>query len=226
MALAKPVSMLLAAGLSFTIASQSAAQPNQAQSQPLVMAKPVETTISELPLNTLVMVTPATEITSKKMKEGTKRQFLVVQDIIQDGVIVIPRGSTVEATVTWRTGKGILGKSAKFELSFDWVRVDAQNWRLRGKHRQEGRGNTAGALLGATFITGRSAIMVPGQVVNVFTAEPIPFQPARQGTSSIYQRSPAHTPQGQHTAPSASEVSDEGPSTAPQDSQTGGTSPD
>lgn len=82
----------------------------------------------------------------------------------------------MQATVTWRTGKGIVGKSAKFELSFDWVRVGSNNWRLRGQHRQEGKGNTAGALLGSAIITGKSATMTPGQVVNVFTAEAIPFR--------------------------------------------------
>lgn len=150
--------------------------PVLAQPEPVVVAQPVAGTSDALPNNTLVLVTPAAEITSKKMKEGTKREFLVVEDVVQDGMIVIPRGSHVEATVTWRTGKGIVGKSAKFELSFDWVRVGSHNWRLRGTHRQEGRGNTAGALLGSMIITGRSAEMVPGQIVNVFTAEPIPFR--------------------------------------------------
>lgn len=153
-----------------------ATTPVLAQSGPVVVAQPVAGIADALPNNTLVLVTPAAEITSKKMKEGTKREFLVVEDVVQDGLIVIPRGSHVEATVTWRTGKGIVGKSAKFELSFDWVRVGSHNWKLRGTHRQEGRGNTAGALLGSMIITGRSAEMVPGQIVNVFTAEPIPFR--------------------------------------------------
>ncbi|WP_336981329.1 hypothetical protein [Altererythrobacter fulvus] len=126
-----------------------------------------------LPVNTLVLVTPAEEITSKKMKEGTTREFLVVEDVVQDGAVIIPRGSPVTATVTWRTGKGIVGKSAKFELSFDRVRVNGRDFALRGAHRQEGRGNTAGALLGSMIITGRSAVMPVGQVVNVFTKEPI-----------------------------------------------------
>jgi hypothetical protein len=112
----------------------------------------------------------------KKMKEGTQRRFLVVEDVVFGGKVIIPRGSEVQATVTWRTGKGIVGKSAKFELSFDWVRVGSNNWRLRGQHRQEGKGNTAGALLGSAIITGKSATMTPGQIVNVFTAEPIPFR--------------------------------------------------
>lgn len=148
----------------------------QAQSGPVVEAAPVDTSAQALPVNTLVLVTPADEITSKEMKEGTQRRFLVVEDVVYAGRVIIPRGSEVQSTVTWRTGKGIVGKSAKFELSFDWVRVSANNWRLRGQHRQEGRGNTAGALLGSAIITGKSAVMMPGQVVNVFTAEPIPFR--------------------------------------------------
>ena len=160
--------------ISIGAAAALAAVPAIAQSTgdaPAVI-QPAPRTIT-LPVNTLVQVTPANEITSKKMKEGTTREFLVVNDVEYQGVVVIPRGSPVEAQVTWRTGKGIVGKSAKFELSFDWVRVGQANYKLRGMHRQEGRGNTAGALLGAAIITGKSATMVPGQIVNVFTAEPI-----------------------------------------------------
>lgn len=164
----------LALGIAITVCSSQVV----AQSGPVVEAKRVDQAATALPVNTLVLVTPANEITSKKMKEGTKRKFLVVEDVVQDGYVVIPRGSPVEATVTWRTGKGIVGKSAKFELSFDWVRVGSHNWRLRGAHREEGRGNTAGALLGAAIITGKSAVMIPGQIVNVFTEEPIPFRSA------------------------------------------------
>ncbi|MFN4037924.1 MAG: hypothetical protein ACK4IB_01190 [Erythrobacter sp.] len=158
------------------VLSASTLLPVQAHSQAVVEAKRVDASASVLPLNTLVLVTPAQEITSIDMKEGTQRSFLVVEDVVYNGAIIIPRGSEVQSTVTWRTGKGIVGKSAKFELTFDWVRVGNQNWRLRGQHRQEGRGNTAGALLGSAIITGKSAVMTPGQVINVFTAEPIPFR--------------------------------------------------
>lgn len=126
-----------------------------------------------LPINTLVDVTPAEEITSIDMKEGTTRQFMVVRDVTDQGIVFIPRGAPVTAEVTWRTGKGIVGKSAKFILTFKTVRVNGMEKLLRGTHRQEGRGNTAGALLGSGIITGRSATMSPGQIVNVFTAEPI-----------------------------------------------------
>jgi hypothetical protein len=44
-----------------------------------------------------------------------------------------------------------------------------------GKHRQEGKGNTLGAVLGSIIISGRSAVMMPGQTVQALTAEPVSF---------------------------------------------------
>jgi hypothetical protein len=150
-----------------------------------------------VPVNTLVVVTPTEEITSKEMRVGQIRNFMVVNDVVEDGAVVIRRGAPVKATVSWRTGKGIVGKSAKFELTFNSVRSGGRDWALRGSVRQEGRGNTTGALLGAAIITGRSAVIAPGQLINVFTAEEIPFQPPRAttfGPSSVQQ--PAIQPSG------------------------------
>ena len=144
-----------------------------------------------VPINTLVVVTPIEEITSIDMKVGTTRNFMVVNDVVEGGEVMIRRGSPVKATVTWRTGKGIVGKSAKFELTFNSVRSGGRDWALRGTVRQEGRGNTAGALLGSAIITGRSAIMTPGQLVNVFTAEEITSQPAITASGGSRYSTPA-----------------------------------
>ena len=152
-----------------------------------------------LPINTLVVVTPTEEITSKEMKVGQVHNFMVVNDVVEEGAVIIRRGSPVKATVSWRTGKGIVGKSAKFELTFDSVRAGGHDWRLRGSVRQEGRGNTVGALLGSAIITGRSAVMAPGQLINVFTAEEIPFQqgrPAAYGAPVVQQPAPQAQPAG------------------------------
>lgn len=129
-----------------------------------------------LPQDTLIQVTPVEEITSKHMHEGDAQMLQTAADVAQDGVVVIPRGSSVKATVTWRTGKGIVGKSAKFELTFNSVTVRGKEYALKGKHRQEGRGNTVGALLGSAIITGHSAVIVSGQILTAFTAQPIPAE--------------------------------------------------
>jgi hypothetical protein len=100
-----------------------------------------------LPTDTLIRVAPVEEITSKKMREGTTRDFRVAEEVRRDGVTIIPLNTPVVGTVTWRTGKGIFGKSAKFEITFTSIDLNGQTYELTGKHRQEGRGNTAAALL-------------------------------------------------------------------------------
>ncbi|HEY1124749.1 MAG TPA: hypothetical protein VGE65_03885 [Sphingobium sp.] len=127
-----------------------------------------------LPADTMITVTPVDDISSKGMKEGDVRTLQVASDVTQNGVVVIPRGSQVKGTITWRTGKGIVGKSAKFEITFNTVLVSGKQYALKGKHRQEGKGNTVGALLGSAIITGKSAVITSGQVLNAFTAEAIP----------------------------------------------------
>ncbi len=125
-------------------------------------------------MDTIIQVTPTEEISSIKMKEGDSYMLQVATDVTYNGVVIIPRGAPVKGTITWRTGKGIGGKSAKFEMTFNTVTVRGQQYALKGKHRQEGRGNTVAALLGSMFISGRSAIMTSGQIVTAFTAVPIP----------------------------------------------------
>jgi hypothetical protein len=131
-----------------------------------------------LPADTVIQVVPVEDITSIHMNEGDQERLQVAADVVQNGAVVIPRGAPVAATVTWRTGKGIGGKSAKFDLTFNTVSVNGHQYALKGKHRQEGKGNTVAALLGSIVISGHSAVMESGQMVNAFTAEPIPVQAA------------------------------------------------
>lgn len=127
-----------------------------------------------LPADTVIQIVPVEEITSMHMKEGDQQHLQVASDIAQDGVVVIPRGASVLGTITWRTGKGVGGKSAKFDLTFNSVTVNGHQYALKGKHRQEGKGNTLVALFGTMIATGHSAVMESGQVVSAFTAEAIP----------------------------------------------------
>ncbi len=128
-----------------------------------------------LPASTLISVTPDAEISSKHVEVGQKVGFSVVNDIIDGGVVVIPRGSQVVATVTWKTGKAVGGKSGKFEVTFEKVNVRGRDYAMRGVHRQEGKGNTVAAVFATWLVSGRSAVMQPGQFVNAFTAEAIPY---------------------------------------------------
>lgn len=134
--------------------------------------------------NTEIVVTPNDNVTTKgkQVKEGYKFRIATVFDVMQDGYVVIPKGTPGEGTVTWMTNKGAFGKSGKMEVSFDWLELGGRRVALTGSHRQEGEGNT-GATVGAVvavgvfaaFVTGRSASVVNGQQLRARTAEPLTF---------------------------------------------------
>lgn len=137
-----------------------------------------------LPPNTEIVVTPNDTVTTKgnEVKEGYKFTISTVFDVMVDGVVVIPKGTPGEGTVTWMTNKGAFGKSGKMEVSFNSLNLGGQRIALTGKHRQEGEGNT-GATVGAVvavgvfgaFVTGHSASITNGMQLRARTAESLAF---------------------------------------------------
>lgn len=175
---AKPYAMALAMCASSVSITATAQDSMPAASAPAAQAPAAAANVPSsrvVPPSTVLTVTPLAEITSKRIEEGDRFQFSVVADVVEGGVIAIPRGSLVQGTITWKTGRAIGGKSGKFEVTFDHVTVGGRNYKLSGLHRQEGRGNSVGALLGSMVVSGRSAVMLPGQMANAIIAEPIPY---------------------------------------------------
>lgn len=124
-----------------------------------------------LPAGTMVSLSPLEALSSKHIKRGDHYQFMVVNDVTENGVVVIPRGSMATGVVSMQTGRGIVGKSGKFEISFVDVTANGVTFPLMGVHREEGKGNTVGALLGSMWISGHSALMLPGEVVTAMIKE-------------------------------------------------------
>lgn len=177
---------LIFAALPLVFASAASAQSTSQEavadvSVPVtVHAQPVVNVTAQpagrvLPAGSLLSVTPLQEISSKRVEVGEKYKFQVVTDTIENGMVVIPRGSLVTGAVSWKTGRAIGGKSGKFEITFETVSANGVEIPLTGIHRQEGRGNTVGALLGSILISGRSAVMLPGQLVNAMTKVPVAY---------------------------------------------------
>jgi hypothetical protein len=136
-----------------------------------------------LPTATEIILTPDAEANSKKLREGNTVPMHTVFDIMHNGVVVIPKGTRGMGTVTWRTGKGAFGKSAKMEITFNELTLaNGQRLPLTGMHRQEGQGNT-GAAVGAAiavgvfgaFVTGKSAIIPVGQHLMARTNETLAY---------------------------------------------------
>ncbi|HWU03174.1 MAG TPA: hypothetical protein VN222_10580 [Novosphingobium sp.] len=135
-----------------------------------------------LPPNTELVVTPNDSLTTKSAKVGDKFKLSTVFDVMQNGVVLIPRGTMGEGTVMYRTGTGAFGKSGKMEVAFNTLTLNGRQIPLTGKHRQEGEGNT-GAAVGAVvavgvlgaFVKGHSAAIPNGQQMRAYTAEPLTF---------------------------------------------------
>lgn len=137
---------------------------------------------SSLPANSEVLLSVNSEVNSKKVKQGDKFAMSVVRDVMVGDYIVIPRGTPAWGQVSYRTGKGAFGKSAKIEIDLTEVDLNGRHIPLTGHYRIEGQGNT-GAAVGAVvavgvfgaFVTGRSAVMAQGAEYKAFTREILPI---------------------------------------------------
>jgi len=121
------------------------------------------------------------EVSSKKARVGDAFKLTVAQDVMLGSFIVIPRGTPATGEVTYRTGKGSFGKSAKMEVEMRSINLNGRVIPVSGRFRQEGEGNT-GATVGAAvavgifsaFVTGRSAVFQQGREFRAYTRDAIP----------------------------------------------------
>ena len=84
---------------------------------------------------------------------GQTVSFETVEDVIVDGVVVIPKMSTAWATVTQAQAKRRMGRGGKLDLNIDKVRLaDGEKAMLRAVRAGKGGGHT-GAMTGAIVAT-------------------------------------------------------------------------
>jgi hypothetical protein len=84
---------------------------------------------------------------------GQTVAFEVVDDVLVNGFLVIPRGSTAWATVTDAEHKRRMGRAGKLDLNIDKVRLaDGEKAMLRAVKDTRGGGHT-GAMVGAMVAT-------------------------------------------------------------------------
>lgn len=136
-----------------------------------------------LPTNTEVLLRMDSELSSKKARAGDVFTASVAQDVMVGNVIAIPKGTPANGVVTWRTGKGSFGKSAKMSYEFKSLDLSGQRIPLTGQFRQDGSGNTgatvgavaAAGVIGGLFVTGKSAVIEKGRELKVATAAALPL---------------------------------------------------
>lgn len=149
----------------------------------IAVARPSATaTGAALPSNTEVWLTPNAEVNTKRIKQGEKFAMSVTRDVVLGDFIVIPRGTRGTGQVSYRTGKGAFGKSAKMEFDIVELELGGRTIPVQGHYRVEGQGNT-GATVGAVvavgvfaaFVTGRSALISPGTDYKAYTVSALPI---------------------------------------------------
>lgn len=92
-------------------------------------------------------------LSSANTVTGQTVSFETVEDVMVDGIVVIPKMSTAWATITQAQAKRRMGRGGKLDLNIDKVRLaDGEKAMLRAVREGKGGGH-AGAMTGAMVAT-------------------------------------------------------------------------
>lgn len=155
---------------------------------------------ASLPTNSEIWVSPNGEVNSKRIKQGAKFEMSVSRDVMLGNYVVIPRGTRAVGQISYRTGKGAFGKSAKMEFEVVDVDLGGRLIPVKGHYRIEGQGNT-GATVGAivavgvfsVFVTGHGAAVAQGTEYKAYTTDALPIVTAASPsyTAAVSASTPA-----------------------------------
>jgi len=135
--------------------SPSSSTPKPSAVNPAVTDEPPrQATPNTLMDGTTIMLRLSETISSADAHVGQQVSFEVTEDVVVQGVTVIPKGSPALATVTIAEGKKRMGRGGKLDVNIDSVRlVDGEKVQLRAVKNTKGGGHV-GAMTGAMVATG------------------------------------------------------------------------
>jgi hypothetical protein len=157
--IANPASVAGAAKLA--PAKPSAEPPStDASAPPAIPAAPPVAAVAAAPALPLILEdgTPVKLVLQENLSSantvtGQTISFETVEDIMVDGVVVIPKMSTAWGTITQAQAKRRMGRGGKLDLNIDKVRLaDGEKAMLRAVREGKGGGH-AGAMTGAIVAT-------------------------------------------------------------------------
>jgi hypothetical protein len=134
--------------------------PASAQSGAARGYVPSPTASARIPAaNTLLDGTPvklrlAQNLTSATARAGDSVAFDVTEDVLVDGVVVLPKGASALATITDANPRRRMGRGGKLDVNIDSARlIDGEKVQLRASQDNRGGGHV-GAMTGAMVVTG------------------------------------------------------------------------
>lgn len=152
------VKLLVVCPLVFALAmgdSALAQAPSSAATSPVKTEKsagvpPAPNTLLD---GTAVKLRLAETISSAHAKTGQEIPFEVTEDVLVQGVVVLPKGAQAVATVTEANAKKSMGRGGKLNVNVDSARLaDGEKVQLRAVQDNKGGGHV-GAMTGAMVAT-------------------------------------------------------------------------
>ena len=128
----------------------TAACARGADALPLPVAETVETSPAALPdpaithreailpAGTPIYVTVDSDLSTQDQAAGDTFTITVSQDVIAEGAIVIPKGTTGSGQVTFSTDRGGFGKGGIIGIAVRDLDLDGRKIAIDGRYREEG----------------------------------------------------------------------------------------
>jgi len=157
------------------------ASPVSPSAAPALSPAPTDAT---LPAGTPVIVMMNEEISTAACWLGGHFGVTVVQDVIGQGAVAIPAGTTGSGEITFCTKKGGFGKPGILGIALRTLDLNGKQVRLDGRYREEGRNNNGATAatwfavgIFSGFITGKAGVIPKGRELRARTGEDIAFAP-------------------------------------------------
>lgn len=122
------------------------------------------------------------EISSQTAALGDAFTVTVLEDVVENGVVVVPKGSIGHGEVTFVTRKGGFGKPGILSITLRKLELGDRLVDLDGRYREEGKNNNGATAatwfavgIFAGFIKGRAGYIEKGRELRAKTGEPIVY---------------------------------------------------
>lgn len=138
-----------------------------------------------LPAGAPIVVATADDLSSTVNKVGDSFKVIVAYDVVDRGIVVVPKGTTGIGEVTFSSKKGGFGRAGLLGIALRTLDLNGKQIELDGRYREEGKdnGGAAGAVVFAVGIvgiavTGKNSLIPKGRELKAHTGEDISYSAA------------------------------------------------
>jgi hypothetical protein len=131
------------------------------------------------------VVATADDLSSTVNKVGDSFKVVVAYDVVDRGIVVVPKGTTGVGEVTFSSKKGGFGRAGLLGIALRTLDLNGKQIELDGRYREEGKdnGGAAGAVVFAVGIvgiavTGKNSVIPKGRELKAHTGEDIAYSAA------------------------------------------------